>query len=77
MACSQRSFSILALTSRFSDKRDQVQVYSDSAKTLVMLHIANGMVELTTIESLCLLSYSSFIGKYVPISRVSWRAEAI
>jgi hypothetical protein len=71
------SFSILALTSRFSDKRDQLQVYSDSAKTLVMLHIANGMVELTTIESLCLLSYSSFIGKYVPICLVSWCAEAI
>ncbi|TEA16336.1 hypothetical protein C8034_v001588 [Colletotrichum sidae] len=53
--------SILALTSRFSDKRDHLQLYSNNAKTLVMLRIANGTVDLTTIESLCLLSYSSFI----------------
>ena len=37
--------------------------YGDSARTLVMLRIANGTVELETIESLCLLSYSSFLGK--------------
>ncbi|KAF6833200.1 C6 transcription factor [Colletotrichum plurivorum] len=53
--------SILALTSRFSEKRDHLQLYSNNAKTLVMLRIANGTVDLTTIESLCLLSYSSFI----------------
>lgn len=53
--------SILALTSRFSDKRDHLQLYSNNAKTLIMLRIANGTVDLTTIESLCLLSYSSFI----------------
>ncbi|KAF9869395.1 L-pipecolate oxidase [Colletotrichum karsti] len=53
--------SILALTSRFSDKRDHLQLYSNNAKTLIMLRIANGSVDLTTIESLCLLSYSSFI----------------
>ena len=57
------AYSILALTSRFSDKRDQMQLYGNIAKTLVMLRIANGTVDLTTIESLCLLSYSSFIGK--------------
>ena len=28
-----------------------------------MLHVANDTVELETIESLCLLSYSAFIGK--------------
>lgn len=55
--------SILALTSRFSEKRNDLQVYGNNAKTLIMLRIANGTVDLTTIESLCLLSYSSFIGK--------------
>jgi hypothetical protein len=54
--------SVLALTSRFSDKREQLQLYGDNAKTLIMLRIANGSVELTTLESLCLLSYSAFIG---------------
>lgn len=54
--------SILVLTSRFSEKREHLQLYRDNAKNLVMLRIANGTVELTTIESLCLLSYSSFIG---------------
>jgi hypothetical protein len=53
--------SILALTSRFSQKRDHLQLYGNNAKTLVMLRIANGTVDLTTIESLCLLSYSSFM----------------
>ncbi|KAH6670298.1 hypothetical protein F5X68DRAFT_265048 [Plectosphaerella plurivora] len=53
--------SILALTSRFSEKRDHLQLYGNNAKTLIMLRIANGTVDLTTIESLCLLSYSSFI----------------
>lgn len=56
--------SILALTSHFSKSRNQQRLYGDNAKTLIMLLIANGTVELTTIESLCLLSYSSFIGKY-------------
>jgi hypothetical protein len=54
--------SILTLTSRFSQERDELQHYGDSARTLVMLRIANGTVELETIESLCLLSFSSFLG---------------
>lgn len=54
--------SILALTSRFLENRDHVQLYGNNAKTLIMLRIANGTVDLTTIESLCLLAYSSFIG---------------
>ncbi|KAJ5683557.1 hypothetical protein N7462_006722 [Penicillium macrosclerotiorum] len=53
--------SILTLTSRFSQERDELQHYGDSARTLVMLRIANGTVELETIESLCLLSFSSFL----------------
>ena len=55
--------SILALTSRLSDKRDFIQLYGNNAKTLIMLRIANGTADLTTIESLCLLSYSAFLGK--------------
>ncbi|KXH30430.1 hypothetical protein CNYM01_00598 [Colletotrichum nymphaeae SA-01] len=53
--------SILALTSRFSEQRDHMQLFSSNAKTLIMLRIANGTVDITTIESLCLLSYASFI----------------
>ncbi|OQD68866.1 hypothetical protein PENDEC_c030G00927 [Penicillium decumbens] len=52
--------SILTLTSRFSKERDEMLHYGDTARTLVMLRIANGTVELETIESLCLLAYSSF-----------------
>lgn len=58
--------SILALTSRFSEKRDQMQIWRKNAKRLIMFRIANGSVELTTIEALCLLSYSSFMGKRFP-----------
>lgn len=54
--------SILALTSRFLRERAQLQRYGDAARRLVMLRIANGTVQLETIESLCLLSYSSFMG---------------
>lgn len=53
---------LLALTSRFSRDRDHLEHYGDSARSLVMLRMANGTVELETIESLCLLSYSSFLG---------------
>ncbi|KAJ2905669.1 L-pipecolate oxidase [Zalerion maritima] len=53
--------SILTLTSRFSEKRHHLQLYSNNAKTLIMLRIANGTVDLSTIESLCLLSFSSFM----------------
>ena len=55
-------FSIMALTFRFSRERGQTHNYGDNARNLIMLRIANGSVELETIESLCLLSYSSFIG---------------
>ncbi|KAL4914515.1 hypothetical protein BDW62DRAFT_190270 [Aspergillus aurantiobrunneus] len=53
--------SILALTTRFLRESEDGQRYADSAKSLIMLRIANGTVELATIESLCLLAYSSFI----------------
>lgn len=55
--------SIVTLTARFSQERDEMQHYGDTARTLIMLRIANGSVELETLESLCLLSYSSFLGK--------------
>ncbi|KPM34086.1 hypothetical protein AK830_g12485 [Neonectria ditissima] len=54
--------SILVLTSRFSEGRGRPQAHHKNAKCRVMLRIADGSVGLTTIESLCLLSYSSFIG---------------
>jgi hypothetical protein len=54
--------SILALNLRFSDNADQAKLYANNAKSLIMLRIANGSVDLATLESLCLLSYSSFIG---------------
>lgn len=53
---------MLALTSRFLRDRSQTQKYGETARRLIMLRIANGTVELETIESLCLLSYSFFIG---------------
>ena len=52
--------SILALTSRFSSNHDRS--YGDDARHLIMQRVANGTVTLPTIESLCLLSYTSFIG---------------
>jgi hypothetical protein len=54
--------SILALTLRLSENADQAKLYANNAKSLIMLRIANGTVDLATLESLCLLSYSSFIG---------------
>lgn len=57
-------YSILELTARFSWDRDhRPQHYGESARWSIMLRVANGTVELETIESLCLLSYSAFIGK--------------
>ncbi|GIK07275.1 hypothetical protein Aspvir_002933 [Aspergillus viridinutans] len=53
--------SILALTARFSHDGEHGQHHADTAKSLIMLRIANGTVELSTIEALCLLAYSSFI----------------
>lgn len=54
--------SILALAARFSYRKDQLQRYGAQARQLIMFRIVNGTVDITTMESLCLLSYSSFIG---------------
>ncbi|KAL8301041.1 hypothetical protein RB593_000035 [Gaeumannomyces tritici] len=53
--------SIMALTARFSQQPVDTQLYSSNAKTLIMLRLANGTVDLVTIESLCLLAYYSLI----------------
>ncbi|KAJ5295471.1 transcriptional regulator family: Fungal Specific TF [Penicillium antarcticum] len=60
---------LLALTSRFSRDRDHLEHYGDSARSLVMLRMANGTVELETIESLCLLAYSSFLDGNIHLGR--------
>ncbi|CAG8138286.1 unnamed protein product [Penicillium salamii] len=60
---------LLALTSRFSRDRDHLQHYGDSARSLIMLRMANGTVGLETIESLCLLSYSSFLDGNIHLGR--------
>ncbi|KAJ6133867.1 hypothetical protein N7523_000189 [Penicillium sp. IBT 18751x] len=54
------AYSILELTARFMQDNEEQQ-YGEHAKRSIMLRIANGSVELETIESLCLLSYSAFI----------------
>lgn len=57
-------YSVLEITARFSRDRDlEPQHYGESARWSIMLRVANDTVELETIESLCLLSYSAFIGK--------------
>ncbi|KAJ0423520.1 hypothetical protein BJY00DRAFT_321655 [Aspergillus carlsbadensis] len=61
--------SILALTMRFSREHEEGRRYADSAKSLIMLRMANGTVELATIESLCLLAYSSFIDGALQLGR--------
>ncbi|KAB8211813.1 hypothetical protein BDV34DRAFT_184326 [Aspergillus parasiticus] len=62
-------YSVLALTARFSREPGQSQRYGNTARTLIMLRVANGTVDLETIESLCLLSYSSFIDGDVHLGR--------
>lgn len=58
--------SILALASRFSRDHAHLHHYSNTARTLIMLRVANGTVDLETMESLCLLSYLSFVGMSTP-----------
>lgn len=62
-------FGILALALRYSDNpffdgRTQKMCleYAESARGLVMLRIAQGTVQLSTIQSLCLLALANFIG---------------
>ncbi|KAM3497769.1 hypothetical protein MY10362_008888 [Beauveria mimosiformis] len=61
--------SILALTARFSPMRERLEKYNSDAKRLIMLRIASSTVEVSTIESLCLLAYSSFIDGNVSLGQ--------
>ncbi|KAH8690148.1 hypothetical protein BGW36DRAFT_67754 [Talaromyces proteolyticus] len=54
-------WSIQALAAPFTQDPDQWQHYANNARRLIMFRVANGTVELATIESLCFLSYSFFI----------------
>ena len=44
-------------------ERMMPRVEVKDVRGLILMQVANGTVDLPTIESLCLLSYSSFIGK--------------
>lgn len=65
-------YSILELTARFVDRSytqiqsHDPQQYGQGARWSIMLRMANNNVEQETIESLCLLSYSAFIGMSFP-----------
>jgi hypothetical protein len=63
-------FAILALALRFSDhplSRDSLEQhtldYADIARTMVMRRVSEGPVELSTLQSLCLLSLVDFTSK--------------
>ena len=62
-------FSLLALAIRFSARQDLVaqaqelsQKYAEIARGHIMFRIAQGAVQLSTIQSLCLLAFSNFVG---------------
>ncbi|OJJ06532.1 hypothetical protein ASPVEDRAFT_65211 [Aspergillus versicolor CBS 583.65] len=57
----QLAHSILQVAARFSRTNEQLPAYGENARWLIMLQMAKGTVETESIESLCLLSYSSFI----------------
>lgn len=64
-------FAILALASRFSfsyqngdDSTDLVNGYAEVARGLVMKRVSDGPVELSTLQSLCLLSLVDFTSQY-------------
>lgn len=66
-------FSLLALTIRFStttyfDSRSHkkfAQRYGEVARAHIMFRIAQGAVQMSTIQSLCLLAFANFTGKYI------------
>lgn len=39
------------------------EVYADTARTLIMLRLANGRVSFFTLQGLCLLAWVNFIGE--------------
>lgn len=62
-------YGVLALAGRFSGDQDSPQqrdgaAYTREAHRLVMERVTEGRVELSTIQSLCLLSLIEFYGAY-------------
>ncbi|RFU26534.1 hypothetical protein B7463_g9796, partial [Scytalidium lignicola] len=63
-------FSLLALAVRYSNapffecrSQDFSQKYSEIARGHIMLRIAQGTVQLSTIQSLCLLAFANFVAR--------------
>lgn len=63
--------SMLALTSRFSDDptvrsnlTEVVNGYMEAARALVIQRLSDGPIELSTLQSLCLLSLIDFTSKF-------------
>lgn len=56
-------WSLQALAAPFTQDSDHWQYYANNARQMIMSRVANGTVELSTMESLCLLSYAFFISK--------------
>jgi hypothetical protein len=70
-------FSLLGLALRFNedgpyyeDQATPVKDYVEAARALVMKRVMDGAVELSTIQSLCLLSLIDFTGM-VPLRSVN------
>ncbi|VUC21471.1 unnamed protein product [Clonostachys rosea] len=69
---------VIALVARFSDRvkttplptASQRQVYADAAHRSVMAQIASGRVELSTLQTLCLLTLNGFQNGETTLSRV-------
>lgn len=66
------TFALLALTMRFSTTtyfenrahKGLSQRYGEVARGHIMFRIAQGTVQMSTIQSLCLLAFANFTGKY-------------
>jgi hypothetical protein len=67
--CEEVIFSLLALTVRFSNReffegraQELSHRYAEVARGHIMFRIAQGAVQLSTIQSLCLLALANFVG---------------
>ncbi|CAG9955576.1 unnamed protein product [Clonostachys rosea f. rosea IK726] len=71
-------YAVIALVSRFSDRAKttplptagQRQMFADAAHRSVMAQIASGRVELSTLQTLCLLTLNGFQNGEIALSRV-------
>jgi hypothetical protein len=57
------ALAVLTLASHFDSENSSYETNLSSARNLVMSRLANGSVQLSTIEALCLISQSCFIGQ--------------